>query len=97
MCVVSCARSASVPYWVLVKLLLSIGAGALLLLHTHPIGLVAQAARVRGLGAGDLHQVRVQLVADAAAAVVVLLVNTTLSVFKPRGMTRYGWRKQKAT
>ena len=26
--------------------------------------------------------------------VAVLLVAVTLSVYKPRGMTRYGWRKQ---
>ena len=32
--------------------------------------------------------------ADAAAALLVLLVATTLSVYKPRGMTRYGRRKQ---
>jgi hypothetical protein len=32
-------------------------------------------------------------VADAAAAVVALLVATTLSVYKPRGMTAYGRRK----
>jgi hypothetical protein len=25
---------------------------------------------------------------------VVLLIVTTLSVVKPRGLTRYGWRKQ---
>jgi hypothetical protein len=33
-------------------------------------------------------------VADAGAALLALLVATTLSVYKPRGMTRYGWRKQ---
>ena len=32
----------------------------------------------------------------AGAAVLLLLVATTLAVFKPRGMTRYGWRKQHA-
>jgi hypothetical protein len=30
----------------------------------------------------------------AALALRVLLVATTLAVYKPRGMTRYGWRKQ---
>ena len=33
------------------------------------------------------------LVADAAAAIVLLLVAATLSVFKPARRTRYGWRK----
>jgi hypothetical protein len=27
-------------------------------------------------------------------ALLLLLVATALAVFKPRGMTRYGWRKQ---
>lgn len=31
----------------------------------------------------------------AAAALLLLLVAATLSVFKPRGMTRYGQRKQR--
>jgi hypothetical protein len=35
-----------------------------------------------------------QIMADAAAAVLLLIVNTTLAAFKPRGMTRYGRRKQ---
>jgi hypothetical protein len=65
-----------------------------LLLHTHPIGLVARAARAGTIGPADLHDVRIQLVADAGAALLVLLVNTALSIYKPRGMTRHGWRKQ---
>jgi hypothetical protein len=28
---------------------------------------------------------------------LVLLVNTTLGVYKPRGLTRYGWRKERAS
>jgi hypothetical protein len=35
---------------------------------------------------------RVQLVADAGAAILALLVATVLSVFKPRGLTRHGQR-----
>jgi hypothetical protein len=82
-------------YWVLVKLGLSLVATALLLLHTRPIGIVAEAAR-GSLGVGDLLPLRTQLVFDAGAALVVLLANTALSVYKPRGLTRYGWRKQQA-
>ena len=33
----------------------------------------------------------------AALALLVLLVATVLSVYKPRGMTPYGWRKQQIT
>jgi hypothetical protein len=33
-------------------------------------------------------------VLHAAAALLLLLTATVLAVYKPRGMTRYGWRKQ---
>jgi len=81
-------------YWVLAKLLLTILATSLLALHTQPVGRVARLATERMLSSTDLRQVRIQIVADAGAALLVLLVNTTLGVYKPRGMTRYGWRKQ---
>jgi hypothetical protein len=32
-------------------------------------------------------------VADAGSVLLVLLVAPTLAVYKPRGMTRYGWRE----
>ena len=35
-----------------------------------------------------------QLVVDASLALLVLVVTTTLSVYKPWGPTRYGQRKQ---
>ncbi|WP_164835883.1 hypothetical protein [Actinacidiphila soli] len=31
---------------------------------------------------------------QAGAALLVLLVATVLSVYKPKGMTQYGWRRQ---
>ena len=83
-------------YWVLAKLLLTILATTLLALHTQPVGRVASLATERMLSSADLRQVRIQIVADAGAALLVLLVNMTLGVYKPRGMTRYGWRKQRA-
>src|SRR5262245_37648232 len=84
-------------YWVVAKLLLTLVATVIVLLHTQPIGRVAAAAAETTLGIADLRQVRIQLVADAGAALLVLLVNTALGVYKPRGMTRYGWRKQQFT
>lgn len=81
-------------YWVIAKLVLTVAATALLLLHTAPIEHVAGAAITRALAAGDLRDVRVQLVGDALGALVTLLTATALSVYKPRGVTVYGWRKQ---
>jgi hypothetical protein len=81
-------------WWVIVKLLLTIVATALLLLHTQPIAFMARAAQT-SLAAGEHADVRLQLVVTAAAAIALLLVTTVLSVFKPPGATRYGWRKQR--
>jgi len=81
-------------YWVVAKLLLTVISTLILMLHTRPIHYMASAAsKAAGLGA-DLGKVRLQFVADSTAALVVLLVATALAVFKPRGMTRYGWGKR---
>jgi hypothetical protein len=79
-------------HWVVAKLMLTVIATIILLVHTQPIGRVAAVAATRVLSGGDLRQLRLQLVADAAAALVALLVVTTLSVYKPWGLTAYGRR-----
>jgi hypothetical protein len=81
-------------YWVVAKLVIIIPATILLLVHMQPISDVARAAAETTLSASDLQRLRIELVAEAGAALLVLLVATTLSVYKPRGMTAYGWRKQ---
>jgi hypothetical protein len=83
-------------YWIVAKLGLTLVATVILLVHTQPIGRVAAVAAERMLSSADLHQLRVQLIADAAAALMALLVATTLSVYKPWGMTSYGRRTQAA-
>jgi hypothetical protein len=82
-------------YWVLAKLLIAFVATAVLMMHMRPISYVARVAAETALSHGDLRGLRIQLVADAGAALVILLVATTLSVYQPRGLTRYGWRKQR--
>jgi hypothetical protein len=84
-------------YWVITKLVLTVVATAVLLMHKRPIGVVATHAAAAVLSSTDLRAVRVQLIGDAAAALLVLFATTVLSVYKPRGMTRYGWRRQHAT
>lgn len=81
-------------YWVVAKLLITVLATIVLLVHMQPIGHIADAVRAATLARGELGGLRVQLVADAGAALVVLLIATTLSVFKPRGLTAYGQRVQ---
>jgi len=83
-------------YWVVVKLALTIGATTLLLLHQFT-AVAGAATRVSNIAPGilpDVGQLGTQLVADSGLAVVVLLVTTTLGVYKPWGRTRYGRRNQ---
>ncbi|MGH2435856.1 MAG: DUF2269 domain-containing protein [bacterium] len=78
-------------YWVLVKFLLTVVATIILLLHMPTVSYFAGvAAETDSVSLGGL---RGELL-HAGGGLLVLLVNTTLSVYKPRGMTRYGWRKQ---
>lgn len=80
-------------YWILVKLLLAIFATIVLLVHTQPISYLAGVAAETTLSSADL-RLQIQLVVAPGAGLLVLLVNTTLAVYKPRGITPYGWRKQ---
>jgi len=77
-------------YWVLIKLIITTLATALLLLHLQPVTHMAGIASVSDLSPTDMTGMRTQLIADAAAAVLALLVTTVLSLYKPRGITKYG-------
>lgn len=79
-------------YWVLIKLMITALATALLLVHLQPVGAMAEMALAVDLAPSDMNAVRVQLIADAAAAVLALLATTVLSVYKPHGLTRHGQR-----
>ena len=81
-------------YWVLVKLLLACVATVVLLLQLRPIGYLADAARGAAAPIEDLREVRISMALHAAGGLLVLLMTTILSVYKPRGLTRYGQRKQ---
>ncbi|MCI0533765.1 MAG: hypothetical protein L0Z50_00910 [Verrucomicrobiales bacterium] len=65
----------------------------ILLLHLRPIGHLARVVAETTVAKGDLSGLRLQLVASSGAALSVLLVATTLSVYKPQGMTSYGRRR----
>jgi hypothetical protein len=78
-------------YWILFKLMLTLVATLVLLGNTRTVKALATVAAdpagadVRGLEGQLIH---------SAGGVLVLLLTTVLAVYKPRGMTRYGWRKQ---
>lgn len=80
-------------YWVLIKLMMTPLATLVLLVHMRPIQQVAEAARQTFLSRADLSEIRAQIVVDAAAGALLLLVATALSVYKPRGVTPYGRRR----
>lgn len=82
-------------YWVLIKFLLTAFATTVLMVHTQLIGLVAHAAANGSLQSPELGAAKGQLIFAAGGGLVVLLVITALSVYKPRGRTRYGLRKQR--
>jgi len=81
-------------YWVVFKLLIAILATMVLLIHMKSIDDVAALAMQKALSVSDLRSIRIQLLADAGAALLVLLIAIVLSVFKPVGMTPYGKRKR---
>jgi hypothetical protein len=78
-------------YWVLISFVLTVFATVVLLLHMPTVTATAEVTReaegttLEGLG-GDLGHPGIGL--------VVLLVIQVLNIYKPAGMTRYGWRKQ---
>jgi uncharacterized membrane protein len=79
-------------YWVLFKLLINVVATGVLLTYMETFRFLADVAADRR---ADLETVRnASPVLHAALALVLLLTATILAVYKPRGMTRYGRRKQ---
>jgi len=81
-------------YWVLVKLLLTIFATIVLLKKMPLIGYAARRASETSLSSSDLRAVGIPLAVHAAGGILVLLIVTALSVYKPWGLTLYGRRKQ---
>lgn len=78
-------------YWVVFKLLITLFATTVLLMYMETFRLMAVAA----VRSADPSAVRnPSPVIHAVLALVILLIATVLGVYKPRAMTRYGWRKQ---
>lgn len=80
-------------YWVLFKLLLNVLATIVLLIYTQTVGAFADLAAKPGADLGELRAPTFLL--HSTLALLVLLVATVLAVYKPRGLTRYGRRKQR--
>ena len=79
-------------YWVLVKFAITVVAAIILFMYTRTLSSLGNLARDTTLSIDDLHNPSPVL--HAGAALLALLVAVTLSVYKPRGLTKYGRRKQ---
>lgn len=80
-------------YWIVVKLLITMLSTVIMQLHMQPINYLSHAA-LNGTLSGDDDVLRLQMVVASGAALFALITSTALAVYKPRGMTSYGWRKQ---
>lgn len=76
-------------YWVLVKLVLTLVATTVLLIETQTVSHQAEVA-ASGTDPRELPGT----LPHSIGGLVVLLLTLGLSVYKPRGTTRYGWRRQ---
>ena len=80
-------------WWVLIKLMVTLLVAIVLLLR---LGLIASLADAGA--AGTLANVEATLrwspVIHAGGGLLVLFVPLALSLYKPRGLTPYGWRRQ---
>ena len=81
-------------YWILVKFLLTTGATIVLLRHMQAMSRMSDLAAETIMSSADFRALWIQLVVHAAGGLLVLVAATTLSVYKPWGMTSYGRRKQ---
>lgn len=80
-------------YWIIFKLLINVLATGILLIY---MGTFRAMASVAADSRVDLGTVRnASPVLHAALALLGLLAATALAVYKPRGMTRYGQRRQR--
>lgn len=81
-------------YWVAISFVLTLISTGVLVLHmpavssTVDVALRSEGAALEDLG-GDLFH--------PAIGLVILLVVQVLNIYKPKGLTRYGWRKEQAT
>ncbi len=80
-------------YWVLVKFLLTVVGTFVLLVHMRTVSRVSGLATGTTISGSDFGALRVQLVVHAGGGLLVLLVATVLSVYKPWGRTQWGRKK----
>jgi len=82
-------------YWVVIKLLMNVGASIVLLVYTQTLADLADLASTLPSGS-DLSELRSPSpLLHSALALSLLVLATVLAMYKPKGMTRIGQRKQR--
>ena len=80
-------------YWVIVSLALTAFATIILIIEAQAIAYFAATARDPAASADQVRALGNSL-GHSIGGLVLLLVVLALNVYKPRGVTPYGWRKQ---
>lgn len=80
-------------YWVIFKLLLNVVSVIILLPYMDTFRLLREVASDPRTDLGEVRNASPVL--HGVLALLGLLIATVLAVYKPRGMTRYGWRRQR--
>jgi hypothetical protein len=83
-------------YWVVISLALTVVATAVLLAETRTVSALAAAAASPSTTHEQLAALDSTLV-HSIGGILVLGAVLVLNVYKPRGLTRYGWRKQESS
>lgn len=81
-------------YWVIVSLILTVVALLVLLVEAQTVAALARIA-VDPQTTDDALRALPSTLVHSVGGMVVLLLVLGLNVFKPRGLTRYGWRKER--
>jgi hypothetical protein len=81
-------------YWVLISFVLTVMAAAVLLIETRTISSLAAMAADPTVTTDQLRSMGSTL-AHSIGGTLVLLVVLVLNLYKPRGMTKYGWRRHR--
>lgn len=78
-------------YWVVFKLSITVFITIVLLIYMETFRVMAEVAADPALALASVRNP--SPIIHAVLALIVLIVATVLAVYKPKGMTRYGWRK----
>ena len=81
-------------YWIVAKLLLTLPATLVLLLHIPAVSRMARIAVDTALASGDFRDLRLQLVVHAVGGLLVLVAITAISVYKPWGRIESAGRRR---